>query len=811
MLARSSTPGSSASSATRAWTSTRRSTSGTTRGRCSTSGCWRRAARPRRAARTTSSAPSSCSSARCSRRSRRPTAIAPVLLIDEIDRADEEFEAFLLEILSDFQVTVPEIGTIRAAQPPRVVLTSNRTREVHDALKRRCLYHWIDYPTREKSRDRRARVPEAPERLAREVVDVRAGAARGGLTKLPGVAETLDWAAALMALGARDLDARLVDETLGVVLKYEEDIRQVRGDTARRYLAEAAARVDRLCGGWSPPRRGRRTFITPQSRPHACRTKMGRSSFVRDGRTPAAPAYDRSGDPTMTLPPPRSHRAGSGRSGRHAAHDARRGGRSVHHPGRRDRRRHARRAARVGLAGRTAARGPPVRLAGARDGGPVRLRRRDLRRPWAHRRWLAQPERGHGGRPDAGPRRQRGSVARSRQATMRSRSIRESWDLLHKEYVGASDLDDQSLAHAAINGMTEAVGDEGHTTFLTPDAVKDAEASLSGEYVGIGTIVDESDDGLRIEGVFPDSPADKAGLGVGDEITRGGWRHDRDDTVGDVAASIRGAAGTTVKLTIDPAGPPGPRDVTLTRANVTIPVVDWAMVPDYIADVRLYQFSNGAIEKLMDALKEAKAAGAKSLVLDLRSNPGGFVDQAIGVRQPVPQSGDVFITEDADGTHARRRCGPTAMARDLPPSFLVDRSTASAAEIVALGDPGAACGRGRGEQTFGTGTVLNRFGLTTARPRDWGPALADAGRVAALARGPRRPTSRSPSARASSQSRHEIWTDLRGGCSLGRAAPGGGGGPGVDAMRSRRCVGRRPRRGSFGREARRGDPKASSR
>jgi MoxR-like ATPase len=168
---------------------------------------------------------------------------APVLLIDEIDRADEEFEAYLLEILSDFQVTVPEIGTIRAERPPRVILTSNRTREVHDALKRRCLYHWIDYPSRQKEYEIvLARVPQAPENLAREVVAFVHRLREADLTKVPGIAETLDWAAALLSMGARELAPELIDETLGVVLKYEEDIRQVRGETARRYLAEAAAR-----------------------------------------------------------------------------------------------------------------------------------------------------------------------------------------------------------------------------------------------------------------------------------------------------------------------------------------------------------------------------------------------------------------------------------------------------------------------------------------------------------------------------------------------------------------------------------------
>ena len=169
--------------------------------------------------------------------------VAPVLLIDEIDRADEEFEAYLLEILSDFQVTVPEIGTIKAERPPRVILTSNRTREVHDALKRRCLYHWIDYPTAQKEYEIvLARVPAAPEQLARQVVGVVHRLREADLTKVPGIAETLDWAAALLSLGARELSPELIDETLGVVLKYEEDIRQLRGEQTRRMYQEVAAR-----------------------------------------------------------------------------------------------------------------------------------------------------------------------------------------------------------------------------------------------------------------------------------------------------------------------------------------------------------------------------------------------------------------------------------------------------------------------------------------------------------------------------------------------------------------------------------------
>jgi MoxR-like ATPase len=153
----------------------------------------------------------------------------PVLLIDEIDRSDEEFEAFLLELLSDFQISIPEIGTIKAKRAPFVVITSNRTREVHDALKRRCLYHWIDYPDLEKEVEIvRARAPEAADGLAREVAGLVQGLRSMDLYKVPGVAETLDWARSLAALGATRIDSSLVNATLGSALKYQEDLERVR-------------------------------------------------------------------------------------------------------------------------------------------------------------------------------------------------------------------------------------------------------------------------------------------------------------------------------------------------------------------------------------------------------------------------------------------------------------------------------------------------------------------------------------------------------------------------------------------------------
>jgi MoxR-like ATPase len=167
---------------------------------------------------------------------------APVLLIDELDRADEEFEAFLLELLSDFQITIPEIGTMRAEKPPVVVITSNRTREIHDALKRRCIYHWIDYPTLEKEYCIvNLKVPGASALLARQLVHFVQELRRLDLYKLPGVAETLDWAEALVALDARELNLPVVGETLGLLLKYQDDFEAVRKGQVERILARAQA------------------------------------------------------------------------------------------------------------------------------------------------------------------------------------------------------------------------------------------------------------------------------------------------------------------------------------------------------------------------------------------------------------------------------------------------------------------------------------------------------------------------------------------------------------------------------------------
>ncbi len=169
----------------------------------------------------------------------------PVLLIDELDRTDEPFEAYLLEVLSDFQITIPEIGTIKAEQPPMVVITSNRTREIHDALKRRCFYHWVDYPSAERELEIiRVRLPGVEERLSRQVVGFVHELRRKDLFKLPGVAETLDWTRALTTLDCLEITPEVINDTLGTLLKYQDDIARIQGSEAAKILAEVNMQLD---------------------------------------------------------------------------------------------------------------------------------------------------------------------------------------------------------------------------------------------------------------------------------------------------------------------------------------------------------------------------------------------------------------------------------------------------------------------------------------------------------------------------------------------------------------------------------------
>jgi carboxyl-terminal processing protease len=292
--------------------------------------------------------------------------------------------------------------------------------------------------------------------------------------------------------------------------------------------------------------------------------------------------------------------------------------------------------------------------------------------------------------------------------------IREAWDTIHKNYVDAEDLDDKALAYGAIDGMTDAIGDTGHTAFMTPEERAARNAALSGSYVGIGAEVDTAPDGLPvIVGVFRGSPASDAGLTSGDEIVKVDERSTVGVDLDTVISWVRGEAGTPVVLTVKTGADGKERVVRLVRADVQIEPVSWAMVPGTkIADLRLEQFSTGATTKLKTAIEDLRAAGADRLILDVRGNPGGFVNEAIGITSQFLASGAVYRERNAAGEEKSTPVAPGGLATDLPLVVLVDNGSASAAEILAGAVQDAGRGTLVGVRTFGTGTVLGEFPLS---------------------------------------------------------------------------------------------------
>ena len=292
--------------------------------------------------------------------------------------------------------------------------------------------------------------------------------------------------------------------------------------------------------------------------------------------------------------------------------------------------------------------------------------------------------------------------------------IREAWNAIQEHYVDAADLDDRELAYAAIDGLTEAVGDTGHTEFMSPEEREQRKSALSGSYVGIGAEVDTTDEELPlVVGVFRDSPADKAGLRAGDVITAVDGRPTAGDSLDDVIARIRGEAGTAVVLTVRPESGGEEREIRIVRADVQIEPVSWSMVPGTTtAMLRLEQFSSGAAAKLRTAIDAAREAGAERLVFDLRGNPGGYVNEAVAVASEFLASGTVYVERNADGEENRTEVKAGGHATDLPLVVLIDGGSASAAEIVSGAIQDAGRGELVGEQTFGTGTVLAEVALS---------------------------------------------------------------------------------------------------
>jgi carboxyl-terminal processing protease len=292
--------------------------------------------------------------------------------------------------------------------------------------------------------------------------------------------------------------------------------------------------------------------------------------------------------------------------------------------------------------------------------------------------------------------------------------IREAWDTLHQQYVGRDQMSDTDLIYGAIDGMTQAIGDTGHTDFLTPAERAAQQDALSGSYVGIGVRIDVTEDGLpKIVGVFDGSPAEAAGLVIDDVIVAVDGHEAAGSTIDEVAGWVRGEAGTSVKITVR-HGATGPeRTLTIVRADVPIHPVSWTMVPGTTtAFIRLDQFSSGAADDMVATLKTVREAGAERIVLDLRGNPGGYVNEAVGVASQFLTSGIVYIERNAAGDETEHPVSPGGVAPDLPLVVLVNGDTASSSEIVS----GALQDQHRaeivGETTFGTGTVLGEFVLS---------------------------------------------------------------------------------------------------
>jgi carboxyl-terminal processing protease len=292
--------------------------------------------------------------------------------------------------------------------------------------------------------------------------------------------------------------------------------------------------------------------------------------------------------------------------------------------------------------------------------------------------------------------------------------IREAWDTLKEHYVGRDELDERALIYGAIDGLTQAVGDTGHTDFMTPEERAERNDSLSGSYVGIGVRIDATETGLpRIVDVFADSPAKLAGLQGGDVIVAVDGRSTTDATIDEVAGWVRGEAGSTVAITVRADGTGPERTYDIVRADVPLEPVSWTIVPgSSTALIRLDQFSNGAADDIVEGLRDAREQGAERIVLDLRGNPGGYVNEAVGIASQFLSEGVVYIERNAAGEEKANEVTPDGVATDLPLVVIVDANTASSSEIVsgALQDAGRA--KVVGVTTYGTGTVLGEFVLS---------------------------------------------------------------------------------------------------
>jgi carboxyl-terminal processing protease len=293
------------------------------------------------------------------------------------------------------------------------------------------------------------------------------------------------------------------------------------------------------------------------------------------------------------------------------------------------------------------------------------------------------------------------------------RLMGEAWNTIQQDYVDQTALDSQQLTYGAIGGMVDALGDTGHSRFLTPQMVQQQNNALQGEYEGIGAYMEVKDGHVVISAPMDGSPAQRAGLRPGDIILQVDGQDVADLPLDEVVGRILGPAGTQVTLTVLDPKTGNTRDVTLERAKITVDNVTWQQLPGTtIAHLRISSFSKGVAQDLKDTLVEIQGQGMTGLVLDLRSNPGGLLDEAVGVTSQFLEEGNVLLVKDIHGETSPVPVQPGGVALDIPMVVLVDQGTASAAEIVtgALQDAGRATVVG--ETTFGTGTVLQEFPLS---------------------------------------------------------------------------------------------------
>jgi carboxyl-terminal processing protease len=288
----------------------------------------------------------------------------------------------------------------------------------------------------------------------------------------------------------------------------------------------------------------------------------------------------------------------------------------------------------------------------------------------------------------------------------------QAWDIVFERFVDRDALDETELEYGAIRGMIEALGDEGHTTFMTPEELARQRSDVSGKFTGIGAYVGVRDGLPTIVAPFEGSPAEKAGILAGDLIIEVNGEDVTSWPLGDVVDNIRGEEGTDVTLTVLRPEEGESAEITITRGEITVPAATWNMLPStQVAMIRLSQFSANALSELTTAIREAEAAGATALIVDVRNNPGGLLEQAVKVTSQFLNGGNVVQQEDALGNRRAYPVLPGGLARDIPMVVLINEGSASSSEIFAGAIQDYDRGVIIGETTFGTGTVLEPFVL----------------------------------------------------------------------------------------------------